>query len=152
MYLGAFLATIVTAIWNIPLTFLERVAGVFGDWSLWKLIFGASDISSFEIIYVLSSGIFMSAIGLFFALSVFPYDKYRNKIIYPLLFLLLLGFSSPVQLDIYDGSITLFSSKIIGVIIGFIFILLLLKKEGNHNCFDTIDKKLGKKKKIENKQ
>ena len=153
MYLGALLAIIVTAIWNIPLTFLEWFVNLFGDWHLWG-IFGKSSVSFFEIIYVFSSGLFMATIGLFLALAVFPYPKYRNRVIYVLGIILFLGFVSPTQIAIYGGSITLFIAKIIGLILGFLIVFPFTKKTNKQNPINFIDRKLevGKIKEKSNKQ
>jgi hypothetical protein len=138
IYLGGFLAVVVTAVINTPLTLLERFISLSGDWYLWGL-FGKSNTSPFEIIYVLDSGIFMAGIGLFLSLIVFPYKKHREKIIYFLFVLLLIGFSSPAQFYIYEGDIILFLAKLIGITIGFLFVLRLLK---NTSLIDFIDRKL----------
>ncbi|MEA2112524.1 MAG: hypothetical protein U9P50_00935 [Patescibacteria group bacterium] len=141
MYLGALLAVVVNAIWNIPLTFLEWFVNLFGDWHLWG-IFGKSSVSSFEAVYIFSSGLFIATIGLFLALAVFPYPKYRNRIIYVLGTLLFLGFITPTQIAIYEGSITLFVSKIVGLMLGFLFVLSFTKKTSKQNPINFIDNKL----------
>ena len=141
MYIGLFLSIIITAIWNIPLTFLEWLLDIFGDWSLLKLIFGIKQTTLIEITYILSSGIFMSLIGLYLALLVFPHKKHRNKIVYLLLALLLIGFSSQSQMDIYNSAV-LYYTKIIGILIGFGIILGMLKDKKAKALFSYIDKKI----------
>lgn len=139
---GGFLAVLVTAIWNIPLTFLEWFSNLFGDWSLWGLIFG-KDVSTFEVLYVLSSGVFISTIELYLGISVFPYPKYRKIVAYLLSIFLLVGFSSDAQLVSYEGEAYLYYVKIVGIILGILYIFLLGRE--NKWSFDFVDKVVDKK-------
>lgn len=135
--LGGFLAVLTTAIWNLPLTFLEWILNLFGDWSLWGFVFG-KDVSTFEILYVLSSGIFTSTIALYLGTSMFPYQKHRKKIAYLISVCFLISFSSLEQLKIYEGAVYLYCIKIIGIFIG----ILLVFQWGRKNkwSFDFVDK------------
>ena len=141
MYIGLFLSVFVTAIWNMPFIFIEWFFGLFGNWSLLGLIFGYTDTTIIEIIYVLTSGIIGSLIGLYMSLVIFPYKKHRNKIIYLLLILLILGFSSQSQLEIYEN-MYLYYAKIIGILIGFGIIIKTVTDKKGENLFCYIDKKL----------
>ena len=139
MILGELLAVIATAIWNIPLSLLGWVNGLLGDWSLWGLIFGGQDMTT-DILYGLSSGIFTSAIGLYLGISVFPYPKYRKKVAYFLALYLLVGFSFSNQMAVGYNAYE-FASKIIGILIGSLVIIRMLKDGGQHNeLFNFIDK------------
>lgn len=139
MYLGALLSVPITAIFNLPLLFAEWINERMGNWSLGALIFGSTKVSFFEILYVLASGVFMSSIGLFFALSIFPYEKHRSKIIYFLFVLFLIGFSSPHQFDTYN-SWYLYSAKLIGIVVGFGIVLKLLIDPNTKTIFEYVDK------------
>ena len=141
MYLGALLSVPVSAISNLPILLIDWITERMGNWSLGALIFGSTKASFSEIFYVLVSGIFMSSIGLFFALSIFPYEKHRNKIIYFLFALLLIGFSSPRQFDTY-GSWYLYSAKLIGIVIGFGIVLKLLLDPNTKTIFAYVDKRI----------
>lgn len=141
--LGEILAVIVTAIWNAPLTFLETYSGLFGNWNLWGLVFGGPDMT-IDILYGISSGIFLSAIGLYLGISVFPYAKHRNKIAYFLIALLLVGFSSSTQMEVPYNNAYYFYSKIIGVIIGSWVVLHMLRVHKDRGLFNFIDRMIDK--------
>lgn len=141
MYLGALLSVIVSAIFNLPLTFIEWLNERVGNWSLGALIFGSDSISITDGLYVLFSGIFMSFIGLIFALAIFPYEKHRNKVIYFLFALLLIGFSSTRQIDIYSSHY-LYFMKLIGIVIGFVIVLKMLLDIRTKTIFAYVDKKV----------
>lgn len=141
MVLGGFLAVIVTAIWNIPLTFLELFGELFGNWSLWEFIFGVSKTSFSEILYFLSSGIFTSAIGLYLGISMYPFQNHRIKVAYFLATLLLISFCfSSQNLLYYEGNIYYFFSKILGLFIGSWVIIRLVKDHKHRELFNFIDR------------
>lgn len=142
---GGFLGVLAATIWLIPLAFLEWLSSnLFGesDWSLLGLIFG-KDISTFEVLYVLSSGVFISTIGLYLGISTFPYQKYRKIVAYLLSAFLLISFSSDAQLANYEGEAYLYYVKIVGIILGILYIFLLGRE--NKWSFDFVDKMVDKK-------
>lgn len=141
--LGEILAVMVTAIWNVPLTFLESYSGLFGNWSLWGLVFGGPDMTT-DILYGISSGIFLSVIGLYFGISVFPYTKHRNKIAYFLIALLLVGFSSSAQMEVSYNNAYYFYSKIVGILIGSWAVLHMLLVHKDRGLFNFIDRMIDK--------
>ena len=141
MILGGFLAVVATAIWNIPLIFLEPLGGLFGNWSLWEFIFGVSKTSFSEVLYFLSSGTFTSLIGLYFGVSMFPFHTHRTKVVYFLSILLLVSFSLGSQsLLYYEGNGYYFFSKILGIFVGAWMIVRLLRDRKYQELFKFIDK------------
>lgn len=141
MWLGMLLSIPVSLFFNIPLIFFDWLNGKFGDWSLVGFIFGSANaVSLSEGLQALVSGVFMSSIGLFVALSVFPFEKHRSKVVYLLLLFLLIEFSSPRQIDLYD-SVFLYSMKLVGIVMGSAVIVIMLLNPAAKPVFAWIDRR-----------
>lgn len=141
MWLGMLLSIPVSLFFNMPFIFFDWLSGKFGDWSLVGLIFGAANtVSLSEGLQALVSGVFMSSIGLFVALSVFPFEKHRSKVVYLLLIFLLIEFSSPRQIDLYD-SVFLYSMKLAGIVMGSAVIVMMLLNPAVKPMFAWIDRR-----------
>lgn len=144
MYLGTLMSALVSTIFNIPFLLLDHLSSRFGDWGLGALIPGLENISLTEGLAIMFSGFFMSLIGLFFALNVFPYKKHRNKVVYVLFALLAIECAAPHNIEIYNGYF-LYFAKLAGLLLGFGITLITIFNDEGSQLLDFIDNKLSSK-------